>query len=338
MRRKHVMAWMHGAARGTGQLDRPLRDFAEGAVADIGIWPGHVGFLALHRLVPSAPNGTVSLRTICEEVADGASVPGAFETAFGVSLEDFYADFENYRLELNPSGAPAPEDTTKSQPGLGPSNIKYDVAPNVPEDQVDVIKTGLQIAQDFLDSDLGGAIPEDARSEITVKIVSTGRGNEERGGDGACCTAFGETDGVSTMRPFFDVSHPGWTGGSLNLRKGTVAHEYTHIWQQHLGCMSKFHQPLGNWLDEGIAQYVGSEALIRTGDVGRAAVMDFMMRSARTGGQLDRPLRDFAEGAIRDIGIHPGHVGYLAVARLVLGQIRIDWDRGDGVCVWRLGR
>ena len=23
---------------------------------------------------------------------------------------------------------------------------------------------------------------------------------------------------------------------------------------------------------------------------------------------------------------------------LVLGQIRIDWDRGGGVCVWRLGR
>ena len=109
--RSEVMEGSLRTARVTGQLDRPLRDFAGGAVRDIGIWPGHVGFLALHRIVPSAPGGILSLRTLCEEVAASASdpraggvgmyYPEAFETAFGISLDDFYDDFEKYREELN---------------------------------------------------------------------------------------------------------------------------------------------------------------------------------------------------------------------------------------------
>ena len=101
MDRSEVMEVMLSRARGSGELSRPLRDFGEGAIRDIGIWPGHVGFLALHRIAPSAPKGILSLRTLCEEVGDGASVPDAFETAFGVSFYDFYADFEKYREELN---------------------------------------------------------------------------------------------------------------------------------------------------------------------------------------------------------------------------------------------
>ncbi len=101
MRRVDVMDHMLFSARVTGQLDRALPDFAKGAIRDIGIWPGHIGFLALHRLAPSASDGILSLRTFCEDVGQGASVPEAFEAAFGVSLEDFYADFEQYREELN---------------------------------------------------------------------------------------------------------------------------------------------------------------------------------------------------------------------------------------------
>ena len=101
MDRSEVMEVMLSRARGSGELSRPLRDLGEGAIRDIGIWPGHVGFLALHRIVPSAPGGILSLRTLCEEVGDGTSVPEAFETAFGVSLYDFYADFKEYREELN---------------------------------------------------------------------------------------------------------------------------------------------------------------------------------------------------------------------------------------------
>ena len=96
--RSEVMEGSLRTARVTGQLDRPLRDF-EGTVGDI-TWPGNVGFLALHRIVPSAPGGILSFRTICEEVGRGSSLPEAFETAFGISLDDFYDDFEKYHEEL----------------------------------------------------------------------------------------------------------------------------------------------------------------------------------------------------------------------------------------------
>jgi hypothetical protein len=74
-----------------------LRDFG-GTTADI--WPGHVGYLAVDRLVQAAPNGLLAVRIVCEQVAAGATVPAAFNTAFGTSLDDFYTDFEMWRQEL----------------------------------------------------------------------------------------------------------------------------------------------------------------------------------------------------------------------------------------------
>ena len=141
-----------------------------------------------------------------------------------------------------PTPTPTPQPTPTPTPVSGPSGIRYEIAPGVPGDQVDIIKTGLRMAQDFLDSELGGGIPEAARKGITVKIVATGRGNQEVGGGGACCTAFGETDGVLTMRLFIDVAHPHWDFPANSRPNWTVdadrqkimIHEYTHIWQHYL--------------------------------------------------------------------------------------------------------
>ena len=162
---------------------------------------------------------------------------------------------------------------------------------------------------------------------MLVKIVATGRGNEERSGDGGCCTDFSESSGSSAMRTFFDVAHPDWSPRGLSIWNRpwtvnadywqTVVHEYAHIWYHHLGCASMFHQPLGNWIGEGTAEYVANEAMIENGHMSREDRMDFMLRSALSTGQLDRPLRDFAEGAIRNIGIWPGHVGFVALHRIV---------------------
>ena len=307
--RSEVVEGSLRTVRVTGQLDRPLRDF-EGTVGDI-TWPGNVGFLALHRIVPSAPGGILSFRTICEEVGRGSSLPEAFETAFGVSLDDFYDDFEKYHDELltpTPTGVKLP---------TGPTNIYYDIAPNVPAEQVEIITTGLQMAQNYLDSELDGGIPEEVRKEITVKIVATGQGNQEPWGGGACCTAFSSAGGVSTMRLFFDIAHPHWHVSRPSTSRKSAVHEYTHIWQHHLGCISKFYQPLGNWLNEGIAEYIAYEAMIKNGEMRREDVTAFMLAAARSTGQLDRPLRDFAGGAVRDIGIWPGHVGFLALHRIV---------------------
>ena len=60
----------------------------------------------------------------------------------------------------------------------------FDIAGNVPQDQVDLIKQGLALAQDYFERVLGGGIPADVRAGIHVKIVNTGLGNTEPGGGG----------------------------------------------------------------------------------------------------------------------------------------------------------
>ena len=119
------------------------------------------------------------------------------------------------------------------------------------------------------------------------------------------------------MRLFFDIAHPHWHVSRPSTSRKSAVHEYTHIWQHHLGCISKFYQPLGNWLNEGIAEYIAYEAMIKNGEMRREDVTAFMLAAARSTGQLERPLRDFAGGAVRDIGIWPGHVGFLALHRIV---------------------
>ena len=325
--RQEIVNLLLSFAQNSRELSRPLRDLAGGAIADIGIWPGNVGFLALNRVVPAAPGGIMSLRTICEEAAasitdprasgTGMFYPEAFETAFGVSLEDFYADFEEYRKELNsPTPTPTPTPTGVKLP-TGPTNIRYDIADNVSTEQVEFVAAGLRIAQDFLDSELGGGISEDARHEITIKLVATGRGDEEPGGGGACCTA------SSKMQIFLDFDHTGW-GFKRGARRpwtlevdawDTVVHEYAHLWNYHLGCLSKPRQPLGNWLVEGMAQFIANETFIKRGDMQRADVDYITFESAR--GLFDRPLRNVAEGSVRDLPQHPGRIGALALSRLV---------------------
>ena len=344
MEREAVREFIEKTAISSNETSVPLDSLVEHG----RIWPGDVGYIAVDLLVRSNRDRILSLRTLCEEVGDGASVPDAFETAFGVSLDDFYAAFETHREKLNsPVEHPAPTSTPMgTKLPAGPTNIYYDIAANVPAEQVEIITTGLKMAQDFLDSGLGGGISTEARKNITVKIVATGRGNEEPWGGGACCTALSWTSGSLTMRPFFDVAHPHWDFSPTSRRYWTLdadhwktaIHEYTHIWQFHLGCLSS--RRLGNWLSEGMAEFIAYEAMIESGEMDRSEVMEVMLSRARGSGELSRPLRDFAEGAIRDIGVWPGHIGFLALHRIlpsapggILSLRTLCEEVGDGASV-----
>ncbi len=82
-----------------------------------------------------------------------------------------------------PTATPPPQPTATPTPTgtrlpWGLTGIYYDIAAEAPPEQVAVIMTALRMAQDFLDTHLVGGIPEDGRSEMTVKIVATGKGNE----------------------------------------------------------------------------------------------------------------------------------------------------------------
>jgi hypothetical protein len=64
------------------------------------VWPGHIGYLAVEYLVSNAPTGPLSLRTICELVANGVALDEAFARAFGISKQAFYQSFPGYFASL----------------------------------------------------------------------------------------------------------------------------------------------------------------------------------------------------------------------------------------------
>lgn len=219
-----------------------------------------------------------------------------------------------------------------------PSFLIYDIADNVPGLDVQEIKTGIGYAQTDIENHFGGDIPPEIQSDITVKIVATGNGNQEPGGGGSCCTGLAE----SGARPFFDVLHPHWVDTppppyTLPLHhQTTAAHEYAHGWQWYLGCLDIHSQPLGDWMNEGIAHYIGHASFLRNGLMSADEVRDFQLSSAIFTGEADVPL----ESLEMSQGLWPGHVGYLAIEFLVLesssGPMAIRTiceDVGNGVSV-----
>jgi hypothetical protein len=190
----------------------------------------------------------------------------------------------------------------------------FDVAGNVPDDQVDLIKQGLALAQDYLERVMGGGIPHDVRAGITVKIVNTGLGNQEPGGGGGVATAL-DAGGI---RPFFDVGHVQWVqhleGFGISVEANilhSVAHEWSHGWQSWLGALDFYDQPLGNAFNEGIAEYLSYAALVDAKLLTWDVVDPFMLNGANQSHELDGPIRDV------ETAVWPGHAGYLAIEWLV---------------------
>lgn len=205
------------------------------------------------------------------------------------------------------------------------AGFTFDVADNVPPAQVEQIREGLAIARAYIAKTFGADIPLDARKRMTVKIVATGNGNTEPAGGGAAATAMAM--GHDVPRPFFDVAHDqwsqntqgrGWTTRADNLK--TVAHEYAHGWQMMLGAMDIHNQPLGNWMNEGIAEYVAYSAMADAGLIEWRDAQRFMLRSS-VGEETAHSLAAFGT---TQTPAWAGHVGFVA----------LDWlitDTGTGI-------
>jgi hypothetical protein len=205
------------------------------------------------------------------------------------------------------------------------SGFTFDVADNVPPAQVEQIEEGLSIARAYIARTFGEDIPLDARKRMTVKIVATGKGNTEPGGGGGAATAMAM--GLDVPRPFFDVANEqwsqntqgrGWTTRADNLK--TVVHEYAHGWQMMLGAMDINNQPLGNWMNEGIAEYVGYSAMADAGLIKWSDAQRFMLRSS-AGEETAHSLEAFGT---TQSPAWAGHVGFVA----------LDWlitDTGNGI-------
>lgn len=89
----------YASAKGSGQLSVPLRLLEHPAP----IYPGHVGYLAVERLIAQAPSAYLSLRTICESVGSGSNLDQAFQSVFGQSISNFYESFPAYIQSLERS-------------------------------------------------------------------------------------------------------------------------------------------------------------------------------------------------------------------------------------------
>lgn len=78
-------------------IDRPLDELeslVEEERAGFSYW---YYALAIDELLALAPNGPASLTDYYEATADGVAWETAFEQAFGISVPDFYAEFERIR-------------------------------------------------------------------------------------------------------------------------------------------------------------------------------------------------------------------------------------------------
>jgi hypothetical protein len=203
-----------------------------------------------------------------------------------------------------------------AQIALG-EGFQYDVGPGVPADQLTLIKTGFWIADSYLNRVYGGAIPPEIRAGITVKVEATGKGNQDRFAGGACCTGLAENG----PRPYFDVKHPqwaqdsrgrGWTTETDSMK--SVIHEYAHAWQATLGAMTIYSQPLGNWIDEGIGEYLGYSALIDAGRMSRANADLMEFNGAVSNKEFEPSLQAMQT---TQTPVWPGHGGYVAIEWLV---------------------
>lgn len=216
------------------------------------------------------------------------------------------------------------------------SGFIFDVATGVPQSEVDTIKSGLAIAQDFAEEFLGGKIPESVTNSITIKMEATGQGNQEPGGGGGVATGLSVISDL-LPRPYFDVAHAewgqdstgrGWTTNTDNLK--VVVHEYIHGWQAYLGAMSIYRQPLGNWVQEGIAEYVAYSAMEKMGLLTHSDVLSFQTSASVATGELAQTLESLGTTST---SVWPGHIGYLAIDWLVdesphgLTSLRILTDR-----------
>ena len=228
--------------------------------------------------------------------------------------------FRRWRAAIEARGGRFAGVSCNGHSGTGTA-LQYDVAHDVPPRELEAIREGIEKAQGFLASRVGGDIPVNIQLGITVKVVATGMGNQHRWAGGACCTGHDENG----ARPFFDVEHSDWLNrgsppwGVDVAKQQIAAHEYVHGWEWSLGGSDIYLNVLGSWLSEGVAEYIASETFISRGEMRRSAVHDQHLRFAMSDGSASRCLESL-EAAIRDIGVWPGNIGYIAVERLVAGS------------------
>lgn len=191
--------------------------------------------------------------------------------------------------------------------------LRFDVGAGVPKADLALIKSGLQLAEDYANEHLGGVDPK-LRQEMLVTVVATGKGNYEEappGSIGDPASSFYH----NAPGPFFDVAHKAWKrgGGGVwtldSYRTETVAHEYGHLWMYSLGAFSQGFQTMTRWMNEGIATYYGYATVVADHRLTFAQARTLALASA--GKEMPVSLDTLPTN------IWPGDAGFLAIDWLV---------------------
>ena len=124
MQRSDVHAFQRGPTDGEAL---PCLESLERATG--GIWPGHIGYIAVEKLVAESLNGIRSLRIVNQQAKHGLDT--AFERAFGMSKREFYDTFPDYLRSIGgpPSCLAAGNRPPERVGTLAPLTIGVDEAP-----------------------------------------------------------------------------------------------------------------------------------------------------------------------------------------------------------------
>lgn len=185
-----------------------------------------------------------------------------------------------------------------ADPGAA-EDLHFYIGPSIAADDVMYIREGIRLGQDFVEAKLEAAIetptiinavPAEPRNGVDLVGLSTGHS----------LAVFTGSDGWEETAPF-DRVH-------------VVIHEYMHVVQQELGG-DRNGAPL--WLDEGIAEYVGFQAVIDAGLVDETAVDNYNLLLV----MLDDPLPSLSDvESTADFQSQPSSIyglSYLAAKQLI---------------------
>lgn len=193
------------------------------------------------------------------------------------------------------------------------SSYRFNVENNVSAGQLKPIATGIIRAEDFFKSRLGISLKESDKKKWVVKVVAHGRGNPEKGSEGSCCTAYSRNYSKGPSL-FFDPRNSGYPRDKKAV-EAMVVHEWTHGLQMEFGVLDFWGGPMGDWMEEGMAEYLAYEDQILRRRLSRKSVENTKLKYASD----RRRSIDFSIQQLTPDGNHPwpGHMGYLAVAGLV---------------------
>lgn len=134
-------------------------------------------------------------------------------------------------------------------------NATFYVNAEVADEDVSYIASGTQLARNYLTQEFD--TPDFPVSLSVYHSTSSNLAQDQ--GSGAVTF----TNGQAAPRLY--VLNPNWLNTTALGRMGTASHENVHTWQYAQGCLTQNSLPMGNWLTEGMAEYLSQQSLVNAG-------------------------------------------------------------------------